>query len=588
MIGKQSMKNLLFFSRYVRPYSFFYVFTLVSMLVQAGLALVQPIFYKELVDDVLNAANPADHINDFIRIVMILAGIRISVIGLSMISTVFKTKVSTSATNALEFDVMNKLHRLPIKYHDRHPTGDIFPRLYNDPPQILNFYLTFLPQLVISIVKAIIVFFVILFNLWWAGLLALLPVLPMWIISKYNVRYFKELSDKQFIKHQRLYNRVLDMIHGIRIVRIYQKEKAEMKRFKTIQSDLRDLQIQSSVRSAWMSPLISNVGRLGGFIVFLAGSARLLNIIEFGDKEFTLGTLFMVLSYVWQLAGPVTNIANFSGEYGAIRAAAKRLSDLLSEEEIVPRITASTLQSDETALAFQNVEFSYDPGKKTLSDLSFRINSGENIGIVGPSGSGKTTILNLICGFYTADSGQVYVSDQSQRSDGVSTLSLAMQSGDLFQGTVRENLAYANPGVSDDEINSVLDLVEARAFVHGMTNGLDTQVGEGSNIISTGQTQRLALARSILAGSPVLILDEATSGVDLWSEQRIFTRLLQKCKNQTIICISHRLHLMKLMDRVFVIRDGKLVHSGTHDYLLENDDFYLSSWDFKDFDGNRQ
>ena len=587
---RSPLQEILYFGKYVRPYRLFYVFTLSAMLIHTVLGLIQPIYYKSLVDDVFNAANPREHVREFLTIVTILFLIRVATTVFGMITTVLNTKVTTAAVNTLEFDILKKLHFLPMKYHDRHAPGEIFPRLYNDPPVLINFFIIFLPQMISALIRAIIVFFVILSNLWWAGFVAILPAIPMWLISRFNVRYFKRLSDLQFEKHQALYIRVLDMLHGMKIVKVFNKSVSEMERFRTIQKEMRDLQIQASYRSAWMSPLLGNVGRLGGAIVFIAGAARLLQLIQFGDTEFTLGTLFMVLSYVWQLAGPLTNFANFSGEYGNIRAASSRIINLLDEQESHLDITLPKQIATGNLVDFQDVSFSYDSDKKTLDRLTFSIKRGEKIGLVGPSGSGKTTILNLICGFYSPNSGELLLNGYPPRSavahaKETPLLSLAMQNGELFQGTIRENLAYGRTGVTEKDIIEALDLVEATPFTLTLPKGLDTLVGEGSRILSSGQMQRLALARALVAQADILILDEATSWIDLWSEQRIFNRILQKLKNHTIICISHRLHLMQLMDRVMVLRDGKLTREGTHDDLLKSDDFYASSWDLKDFDG---
>ncbi len=582
-------KDIWFFSRYVRPYRAFYTFTFTSLLIQTILGLLQPVYYRRMIDDVFNAPNPRDHLRQFIGIVLVLAAIRAVSTILGMLSTVFNTRVTTAATNALEFDILQKLHHLPMKYHDQHAPGEIFPRLYNDPSMPINFFISYLPQLVASFFRVVIVFFVILFHLWWAGLLSLIPLLPMWFISKNNIRYFRKLSDQQFEKHQSLYIRVLDMLHGMKIVRVFGRSEAEMKRFRDIQTDLRQLHIKASVRNSWMSPLISSIGKLGGGIVFIAGAARLLQFIHFDDSEFTLGTLFMVLSYVWQLAAPVTSFASFSSEFGNIRGASTRLIELLNEAEQERPAQSQDQRETVSQVVVQNVDFSYEPGKRILSDISFSIRKGEKVGLVGPSGSGKTTILNLICGFYPPDSGSIllngYKPECLPKGDRP-VLSIAMQAGDLFRGTVRENLCYGRTSCSDREIQEVLALVEAGEFTSSLPNGLETIVGEGGRVLSSGQTQRLSLARAILAGADVLVLDESTSWVDLWTEQRIFQRLLKNFPDQTVICISHRLHLMQLMDRVLVIRDGTLVNQGTHAKLVVMDPFYGSSWDLRDCDGN--
>ncbi|MBN1879708.1 ABC transporter ATP-binding protein [bacterium] len=589
---EKPFKDLYPFFRYIQPFRMFYIFTFTSMLIQTILGLVQPMFFKRLIDNVFNAPDPINHLSEFLIIISILLLIRVVSTVLGMVGSVYTTRVTTSATNALEFDVLRKLHLVPMRYHDRHAPGEIFPRLYGDPSQIIGFYMSFVPQMAASLLRMILVFFVVIYHLWWAGLIALLPAIPMWFISRFNIRYFKKISDKQFKKQQDLYMRILDMLHGMKIVKVFKKSNFEMNRFRIIQNEFRQLQIEAAKRSAWMSPLISTIGTLGGGIVFLAGAARLMGLFGFNQSTFSLGTLFMVLSYVWQLSDPITNFANFSSRLGGIRGASERILDLLKEQEIQQEdIGRNRIESD-NILDFKDVTFSYDTGRPVLNKVSFSIKPGEKIGLVGPSGSGKTTILNLICGFYNPDSGMIqvggnvpgHVNSGPPRSP---LLSLAMQGGELFQGTIRENLGYGRSDITDDDLDHALEIVEAREFTAALPNGLDTMVGEGSRILSAGQMQRLSLARAIAANAEILIMDEATSWVDLWTEQRIFSRLIQEMKSKTLLCISHRLHLMQMMDQILVLRNGRLINKGTHHELIHSDSFYSSSWSLRDCDGNR-
>lgn len=584
-------KELKYFSTYLEPFRKYYGLAISATLIQTLLGLIQPLFYRRLIDDVFNAPAPQTRIGIFFAIVSVLLGIRLLSILLTIFNSIYGTRVATSATNALESDVLKKLHLVPMHYHDRHAPGEIFPRLYGDPGMIVSFYLSSIPQLAASLIRVIIVCCVIIHYLWWAGLVSLIPVIPMWYISKYNIRYFKKMSDDQFKKQQALYMRVLDLLQGMKIVRVFKKSDFEMARFKSLQSDYQQLQIAAACRNAWMSPLIGTIGKLGGGIVFIAGAARLMQLAGLSSAGFSLGTLFMVLSYVWQLSGPITGFAGYSSQIGALRAASGRLKDLLEEKDEIPVSMVTDQTMTGSIVQFRNVSFSYDPEKKVLSDLTFSIRPGEKIGLVGPSGSGKTTLLNLICGFYSAESGNVMIKGNSSIGNERNTrdrpvLSLALQDGGLFQGSIRENLSYGREGLSEEDIVTALDIVEAREFTMALPKGLDTMVGDGARILSSGQMQRLTLARAVAADADLLIMDEATSWIDLWSEQRIFVNLMKVMRNRSILCISHRLHLMQLMDRILVLNNGRLVAQGTHDELLQTNRFYASSWSLRDFDGN--
>jgi ATP-binding cassette, subfamily B, bacterial len=564
------------FGRYLLPYKMNYLLIMMAMLMQSGIGLVQPVYYKVLVDDVLNSEDPRSKLTLFITILVVLGGLRIISIALGMMQGILATKISVRAINALESDIFRKLHHLPMQYHDRHAPGEVFPRLYSDPPALINFFISSLPNLLISGISAVVVFIIILNQLWWAAFIALLPVIPIYFISSLNVKYFRDLSDRMFEKQQMLYTRVLDVLDGIRIVRIFGRSRHEIERFNALQGDLYRIQMESAARSSWMSPLIGVVGKLGGAVIFLFGAARLLHLMDIGTTAFTLGSLLMILSYVWQLANPISSVAHFSSEFGNIRAASARVRKLLSEPELLAE-PAGDLVPDAPAISFSNVKFGYDPEKLIIKGVSFEINEGEVVGIVGPSGSGKTTLLNLVCGFYQPNEGSVrlFGSDPATaiaKSCDPPAVSLAMQDGALLQGTILENLRYANPSAGDSQIWDALRKVEADQFVRALPKGIDTLVGEGAKILSSGQLQRIAIARAILADAKILILDEATSWVDLWTEQRIFRQILRANPKQAVLCISHRLHLMQLMDRVMMLKDGLLISCDTHDNLLKFND----------------
>jgi len=317
------------------------------------------------------------------------------------------------------------------------------------------------------------------------------------------------------------------------------------------------------------------------------GAAAVLRSRQLGQGAFTLGTLFMLMSYVWQLAGPITRLGGLAGRYGRIQAAAERLGDLLDEPEMPPEPRrADRTEAAEGSLAFQGVSFGYDPDRPVIRDLAFTIAPGEVVGLAGPSGAGKTTVAGLVCGFYPPDSGRVLVAGEPAGTGAAgSRIALVSPSPHLFQGSIRDNLVYGRPEATDEEIRPVLELVEADRFVERLPRGLDTPVGEGADVLSAGQKQRLALARGILAGRPILILDEATSGIDLWSERRIWRRLRERLQGTTILVITHRLHLMRHTDRVLVLVDGRLQEEGPHRELAARGGYYASCLELEDLDG---
>ncbi len=567
---------ILTFVPYLMRYRTLFLKMCLMMGVGSILALIQPLVYRHLIDDVLNAPAGTGSYGTLILWLLLLAGLHLGTLFSGIFRKIWNAGLAFSAIRDLESAADEKLDRLPMAYHDRQSGGNLLPRVFSDPTTIMDALVNLLPALAESLIRGLIIFIILLSILWWAGFLALIPIIPIAVLALWNIRYFKHLSDRLFGKQQDLLRQLLHTLSGIRLVRVFDRIRTERKQFDEFQENVFQLRMENAVRNAWISPIITTLGKTGGILIFLVAAVHVLSSAMTGSTSFTLGMLFMLLGYVWQLAAPITQVGQAASAYGHVHAAATRLHDLLNEPVPEPLNPPVRIDTGADAVALSHITFGYAPEKPVLQNVSFSIGPGEVVGLTGPSGSGKTTISNLICGFYKADSGILTLP---------SSVALAMQNAHLMNRSLRDNLMYGAPDVSDETVWKVLDVVEATSFVQDLPRELDTIVGEGGRTLSSGQQQRISLARALLSDAPLLILDEATSGIDLWTEHRIWKRILNHCTGRALLCISHRVHLMRDTDRILVLVNGRIAENGTHDELTRKDGYYAACLEMKDFDG---
>jgi ATP-binding cassette subfamily B protein len=320
----------------------------------------------------------------------------------------------------------------------------------------------------------------------------------------------------------------------------------------------------------WMTvfPVLTFLTGLGALIVWYVGGRSVL------AGQLSLGTLLTFVAYLAMFYGPLQFVNRLTEWLGRALAAAERVFDILDSAPDVPDIVEPIpLPRIEGSVEFRDVTFGYESHKPVLRDISFNVAPGEMIGLVGQSGAGKSTTINLLCRFYDVNAGQIFIDDVDikhiRQQDLRSQIGIVLQDTFLFNGTIAENIGYAKPDATLEEIMAAAKAANAHDFIAAKQDGYDTPVGERGSALSGGERQRISIARAILHDPRILILDEATSAVDTDTEKQIQDAIARLIKGRTTFAIAHRLSTLRNADRLLVLKSGKIEEIGTHDELLE-------------------
>jgi len=463
-------------------------------------------------------------------------------------------------------DVEAKIHRLPLSYIDKHSRGDLLSRVTNDIDNIAQSLQQSLSQLVLSILTIIGVV-IMMFTV--SVLLALiaLTVIPL---SLFTMSQIAKRSRAKFISQWRYTGQLNGLVEeaftGHTIVKVFGRQQEVEERFKLLNDELFDAANSAQFMSGAIQPATMFLGNLNYVAIAVVGGLRV------ASGTMSLGDVQAFVQYSRQFTQPMTQAASMANVLQSGVASAERVFELLDAEEQSPDI--GTIDDSPTIgrVEFDKVTFSYDPEKSLITDLSFVAEPGTTVAIVGPTGAGKTTLVNLIMRFYELNHGQIVLDGRNiaemPRQELRSKIGMVLQDTWLFNGTIRENIAYGNPSASEEQIRAAAKATFVDRFVHTLPDGYDTILTGESGAVSAGEKQLLTIARAFLADPAILILDEATSSVDTRTEV-----LIQKAMNalrheRTSFVIAHRLSTIQDADIILVMENGAIVEQGSHEALL--------------------
>lgn len=481
--------------------------------------------------------------------------------------------VSQRTVRDLRREVNEKLDKLPLKYFDAHPHGDILSRVTNDIDTIsgtLQQSLTQIIQSVISILGYIIMMLTI------SPLLTLivLATLPLYVlittlIAKRSQRYFaaqqRELGD--------LSGHVEEMYTGHNIVKAFGKEKDSIEEFEDVNERLYHAGWKAQFVSGIMQPLINFISNLGYVMICIVGGLWITkNVLKIGD-------ILAFIQYSRNFTQPMVQTANIANIIQSTIACAERVFQVLDEEEELPDTSdAKVIEMPKGEVRFDDVDFRYREDVPLIEDMNIGVKQGHTIAIVGPTGAGKTTLVNLLMRFYEIDDGRITFDGVDIREIKRGSLrrmfGMVLQDTWLFHGTIKENIAYGKQDAAMDEIVRAAQLAHADHFIRTLPEGYDTVLNEEATNISQGQKQLLTIARAILADPTVLILDEATSSVDTRTELLIQHGMENLMADKTSFVIAHRLSTIREAEMILVMNHGQIIETGNHKELLEKGGFY--------------
>lgn len=483
-------------------------------------------------------------------------------------------KISQMVTFRLRKEVFKKINSLPLSYFDANSTGDILSRITNDIDTISQTLNQSLGQIIISVTSIIGILIMMLSISWQLTVVAIL-VLP---ISFIFIGLIIKKSQKLFSQQQETLGEINGFIEenysAHIIVRAYNSELISIRKFNKINLSLYNSGWKSQFLSGLLMPIMSFIGNLGYVAVATVGGWLAIN------GKLGIGGIQAFIQYLQQFNQPILQAANITNVLQSTAAAAERVFELLEE----PEETAETVNNKKLALVkghinFANVSFGYSPNKSVITNFSVDIKPGQRVAIVGPTGAGKTTIVNLLMRFYDVNLGTISIDGidirDMKRSDLRDLFAMVLQDTWLFNGAIKDNIAYSKVHASEGEIVQAAKAAQVDHFVHSLPKGYDMVLNESSDNISQGEKQLLTIARAMLANAPILILDEATSSVDTRTEILIQKAMDKLMEGRTSFIIAHRLSTIKNADLILVLDKGNIIEQGTHADLMAQTGFYF-------------
>ena len=508
-------------------------------------------------------------------------GILLAVIyGLSELFGFIQHYIMASVTLKMSYriraELSEKINRVPQKYFNFHAQGDILSRITNDVSTLQQGLTNSLPTIISAATQFLGCLIMMFVTEWRLALVSL----GITLVGLLLVVFIMSRSQKYFTARQeslgKLNGYVEEMYSGHEVVRISRAAEPVGKTFDTLNDAVYDANWRSQFLSGVMQPLMNVIGNLSYVAVCVLGSILAIQgIID-------IGVIVSFILYVRLFTSPLTQIAQGMTNLQTASASAHRIFDFLGSEEMPDESEKPELPRPVRGeVDFEHVRFSYpdSPDKTIIKDFSAHVAPGQKVAIVGPTGAGKTTMVNLLMRFYEIADGCIKIdgvpSQDIRREDVHKLFGMVLQDTWLFEGTVRENLVYNLPDVTDEQLNRVCCACGLDKFVRSLPNGFDTVLSESTSI-SAGQKQLLTIARAMLQNAPMLILDEATSSVDTRTELLIQRAMDKLTENRTSFVIAHRLSTIKNADLILVMKDGDVIESGTHETLMQQNGFYAA------------
>lgn len=511
-----------------------------------------------------------------------IAGVLLTLVGIYFVSSVFNwiqqfvmAGVSQKVVYDMRRQVDDKLSRLPLKYFDGRTHGEILSRITNDVDTVAQTLQQSLTQLITAVVTIVGVLIMMLTISPLLTLVTFITIPLCLIITIFVVRR----SQKYFVGQQRvlgeLNGHVEEMYTGHKEVKAYGHEQKSVDEFNVVNEELYEYNRKAQFISGIIMPLMSFVNNLGYVFVAVIGGLRVAN------GQLTVGDVQAFIQYSNQFTQPINQTANIANILQSTVAAAERVFEVLDEEEQIPEPTAPKLIEAKAlrgAVEFEHVDFSYNPAEPLIEDMNVQVKPGQTVAIVGPTGAGKTTLVNLLMRFYEIDSGAIRVDGVDIREmtrEGLrSIFGMVLQDTWLFNGTIRENIAYSRPDATLEQVVEAAKAARVDHYIRTLPEGYDTILNEEASNISQGQKQLLTIARVILADPAILILDEATSNVDTRTEIQIQKAMNALMEGRTSFVIAHRLSTIRDADIILVMNNGRIIETGNHKQLLEQGGFY--------------
>jgi len=570
--------------RFYAPEKKLIVGAILFLVLATGIGLVQPYLVSYLIDHVIIPKN-----------FELVAPISLSVVGVVCLKALNQflhgfcggrlgNRVATKMRNTL----YEKLNTLSFQYYDKAKTGDLMSRLTADLEAIRNFIGFGFAQLLNVLFMVVLGGAVMIAMNWKLTLITLLPI-PLLLILAFRFEgqihpIFREMRKAM----SNLTTAVQENITGVRTVKSYAQEGYEVQKFSERSEQFRVNQIEASSKWAKFFPLMETSANLCVIVLFIVGGILVIN------KDLSLGNFVAFFSLIWYIIGPLWGLGFHINNFTQFKASSERVLTLLNEPIHIKSESDAIVLNPKTArgdVAFNQVTFNYPDKKPAVKDINIDAPAGTVIGLLGATGAGKSTIIQLLMRAYDVKQGSITVDGIDVKNLDVrslrSIISPVFQETFLFSATIRDNIAYGIAGVTQEQIEEAAKLAKAHEFIMEMPLGYDTVVGERGMGLSGGQKQRIAIARAFIKNPKILILDDATSAVDMETEHEIQAGFKQLMAGRTTFIIAHRISSLRFADEIIVLDEGNIVQRGTHEQLVHQEGPYRDTYQiqYADFPG---
>ena len=571
---KATKELLLRILSYLKPYRLQFLLVFAAILLSAAVGLLPSIITGRIVDEALVGRNMELLIQLLLMAFVTLAA--------SEVIGVLESYINAWISQQIIFDMKNEMYdhlqHMPHSFFTSEKQGDIITRMNTDISGVSSVISGTLTSIV-SNLATVVTTLVALFSMSWQLAIVGIIVIPLLILPTKSVGQTRwQLLNESQAKNDemnQLINETLS-VSGSLLVKLFTRERKEYRRFVQVNEEVTRLALKEQRSGKWFRVVMGMFTQIGPLLIYFAGG---LLIIRNLDSGLTVGTITATVALINRLYRPVQSLLNLHVDFTRSMALFTRIFDYFDKENPIKTKTAGLRPNMKKAqIDFEHVAFSYQEDKPLLTDIHFSVPGGQMFAIVGPSGSGKSTVVNLIPRLYDVQSGKVSVAGADVRDIDLrylrSAIGVVTQDSYLFNGTILDNLLYANEKASMDEVIAACKTANIYDFILNQPEGFDTMVGNRGLKLSGGEKQRLSIARVILKNPKILILDEATSALDSISESSIQNALEYMMEGRTSIVIAHRLSTILKADRILVVKDGVIAEQGTHDELLEKDGVY--------------
>lgn len=561
----KSLKRLL---GYLKKYRVALFFVILFAALSTVFTVLAPTVMGEVTTELYNFVSTGIfNAEKIVLLLLVLAALYIIAQLFAFLQNFGLSRIMARSMQALRDDIYRKMHRMKLNYYDTRTNGEILSVITNDVDAVNNMLSQNLTQIVTQVIMAL---GILIMMLRMSAVLTSIAVImvPLSIVASLGVL---KASGRHFAKQQddlsHMNGFIEEMYNGQLVVASFAYQERAKADFAKLNGELRDSAKGAEISAGAISPITSLVNNIGYVLSAVIGCLFVLS------GKMTVGGVQAMLQYTKQFSQPFTGIAGMAGSFGGAIAAANRIFGLLDAEEETADPQVSLVPSENSgAVEFKHVAFAYTPERPLMKDVSIRVEPGQKVAIVGPTGAGKTTLINLLLRFYEINGGEITVdgvnTKEMSREELRSHFGMVLQDTWLFEGTIRENLAYGKEGITEDEIVAAAKAASADGFIRTLPGSYDMVLTSGAENISQGERQLLTIARAMASSPEIMILDEATSNVDTHTEKMIQDAMAKLMHGRTSFVIAHRLSTIRDADMILYMENGDIKEVGGHDELM--------------------